>query len=119
MVVVTHEMGFAREVGDRLLFIEDGRIGVDGVPGFLLDRRLLVLGAQPRNVFEHALERLAGNPHGTKGTGTPDSRGSVRRRRRSRSWAPPPAPRSINTRSGLHPLRYAAESPISATVITR
>ena len=26
MVVVTHEMGFAREVGDRIVFMEDGRI---------------------------------------------------------------------------------------------
>ncbi|GAB6177419.1 amino acid ABC transporter ATP-binding protein [Desulfobaculum senezii] len=26
MVVVTHEMGFAREVGDRIIFMEDGRI---------------------------------------------------------------------------------------------
>jgi predicted DsbA family dithiol-disulfide isomerase len=33
-------------------------IGVSGVPGFLLDRRLLVLGAQPRDVFEQAFERL-------------------------------------------------------------
>ena len=33
-------------------------IGVSGVPGFLLDRRLLVLGAQPRQVFEQAFERL-------------------------------------------------------------
>jgi predicted DsbA family dithiol-disulfide isomerase len=28
------------------------------VPGFLLDRRLLVLGAQPRDVFEQAFARL-------------------------------------------------------------
>src|SRR6266850_1412866 len=33
-------------------------IGVSGVPGFLLDRRLLVLGAQPRDVFEQAFEQL-------------------------------------------------------------
>jgi predicted DsbA family dithiol-disulfide isomerase len=33
-------------------------IGVSGVPGFLLDRRLLVLGAQPRDVFQQAFERL-------------------------------------------------------------
>jgi predicted DsbA family dithiol-disulfide isomerase len=33
-------------------------IGVTGVPGFVLDRRLLVLGAQPREVFEHAFEQL-------------------------------------------------------------
>ncbi len=26
MVVVTHEMGFAREVGDRMVFMEDGRV---------------------------------------------------------------------------------------------
>ena len=32
--------------------------GVTGVPGFLLDRRLLVLGAQPRDVFEQAFARL-------------------------------------------------------------
>ena len=30
-------------------------IGATGVPAFLLDRRLLVLGAQPREVFEQAL----------------------------------------------------------------
>jgi predicted DsbA family dithiol-disulfide isomerase len=33
-------------------------IGVTGVPGFVLDRRLLVLGAQPREVFEHAFASL-------------------------------------------------------------
>lgn len=32
MVVVTHEMGFAREVGTRLLFMDDGRIVEDGAP---------------------------------------------------------------------------------------
>ena len=32
MVIVTHEMGFAREVGDRLLFVDDGRIIESGVP---------------------------------------------------------------------------------------
>jgi predicted DsbA family dithiol-disulfide isomerase len=34
-------------------------IGVSGVPAFLLDRRLLVLGAQPREVFEQAFAQLA------------------------------------------------------------
>ena len=38
MVIVTHEMGFAREVGDRLLFVDEGRIVESGVP---------------REVFEH------------------------------------------------------------------
>ena len=32
MVVVTHEMGFAREVGDRVIFMEDGRIVEEGTP---------------------------------------------------------------------------------------
>ena len=32
MMVVTHEMGFAREVGTRMLFLEDGRIGEQGEP---------------------------------------------------------------------------------------
>ena len=32
MVVVTHEMGFAREVCDRLVFIDDGRIVEEGPP---------------------------------------------------------------------------------------
>ena len=33
-------------------------IGVTGVPGFVLDRRLLVLGAHPREVFEQAFASL-------------------------------------------------------------
>lgn len=32
MVVVTHEMGFAREVGDRLLFVDAGKILEQGAP---------------------------------------------------------------------------------------
>jgi ABC-type polar amino acid transport system ATPase subunit len=32
MMVVTHEMGFAREVGTRMLFLDDGRIGEQGEP---------------------------------------------------------------------------------------
>ncbi|MPM84093.1 Glutamine transport ATP-binding protein GlnQ [bioreactor metagenome] len=32
MVVVTHEMGFAREVGDKVLFLEDGIIMEEGTP---------------------------------------------------------------------------------------
>ncbi|HEV2999171.1 MAG TPA: amino acid ABC transporter ATP-binding protein [Solirubrobacteraceae bacterium] len=32
MVVVTHEMGFAREVCDRIVFIDDGRIVEEGPP---------------------------------------------------------------------------------------
>ena len=32
MVVVTHEMGFAREVGDRVLFMDEGKILEQGTP---------------------------------------------------------------------------------------
>lgn len=32
MVVVTHEMGFAREVGDRVLFMDEGKIAEKGTP---------------------------------------------------------------------------------------
>ena len=32
MVVVTHEMGFAREVGDRILFMDEGIIAEENSP---------------------------------------------------------------------------------------
>ncbi len=32
MVVVTHEMGFARDVADRVLFMSDGYIVEEGTP---------------------------------------------------------------------------------------
>jgi ABC-type polar amino acid transport system ATPase subunit len=32
MVVVTHEMGFAREVADRVLFMDEGVIVEEGTP---------------------------------------------------------------------------------------
>jgi polar amino acid transport system ATP-binding protein len=32
MVVVSHEMGFAKEVGDRLIFLDDGVIVEEGKP---------------------------------------------------------------------------------------
>jgi ABC-type polar amino acid transport system ATPase subunit len=37
MLVVTHEMQFAREVGDRLVFMDGGRIVEEGVPADVLD----------------------------------------------------------------------------------
>jgi predicted DsbA family dithiol-disulfide isomerase len=33
-------------------------LGANAVPAFVIDRRLLVLGAQPDEVFEHAFARL-------------------------------------------------------------
>ena len=38
MIVVTHEIGFARRVGTRLVFMDEGRIIEDGLPAALLDR---------------------------------------------------------------------------------
>ena len=32
MVVVTHEMGFAREVADRVIFMDEGKIIEEGTP---------------------------------------------------------------------------------------
>ncbi|MBP2628414.1 MAG: Phosphonate-transporting ATPase [Firmicutes bacterium] len=32
MAIVTHEMGFAREVGDRVIFMDEGRIIEEGTP---------------------------------------------------------------------------------------
>ena len=37
MVVVTHEMGFAREVGSRVIFMADGRIIEEGAPDEMFD----------------------------------------------------------------------------------
>ncbi|WP_251137062.1 amino acid ABC transporter ATP-binding protein [Exiguobacterium sp. s193] len=37
MIVVTHEMGFAREVGDRVLFMDGGYIVEENVPDQLFD----------------------------------------------------------------------------------
>ena len=38
MVVVTHEMGFARQVADRVLFIDEGLVVEEGAPDDLFDR---------------------------------------------------------------------------------
>ena len=37
MVVVTHEMGFAREVGDRVIFMDGGKIIEQGTPQEIFD----------------------------------------------------------------------------------
>jgi ABC-type polar amino acid transport system ATPase subunit len=37
MVVVTHEMGFAREAGDRVTFMDQGEIVEQGTPEELFD----------------------------------------------------------------------------------
>ncbi|UJF16364.1 amino acid ABC transporter ATP-binding protein [Jeotgalibaca sp. MA1X17-3] len=37
MIVVTHEMGFAREVGDRIIFMDDGMVVERGKPNDIFD----------------------------------------------------------------------------------
>jgi polar amino acid transport system ATP-binding protein len=37
MIVVTHEIGFAREVADRVLFLDAGQVVEDGTPAKVLD----------------------------------------------------------------------------------
>ena len=36
-------------------------VGINGIPAWLIDGRLLVPGAQPREVFERAFEQLSGS----------------------------------------------------------
>jgi glutamine transport system ATP-binding protein len=38
MIVVTHEMEFARKVGSRLIFMDAGKIAEDGDPATLLSQ---------------------------------------------------------------------------------
>ena len=38
MIIVTHEIRFAREVADRMLFMDDGVIVEQGPPGAVLDQ---------------------------------------------------------------------------------
>ena len=37
MVIVTHEMGFAKEVADRVLFLDEGILMEEGTPVDLFD----------------------------------------------------------------------------------
>ena len=37
MVIVTHEMGFAREAADRIIFLDEGKIKEDGTPEEIFD----------------------------------------------------------------------------------
>ena len=38
MLVVTHEMGFAREVSNRVMFLHEGKVEEDGLPDQVFDR---------------------------------------------------------------------------------
>jgi predicted DsbA family dithiol-disulfide isomerase len=54
----------SNEYGDRIesSTAQAHALGINGIPAFLLDRRLLVLGAHPEEAFERAFERLATQP---------------------------------------------------------
>jgi ABC-type polar amino acid transport system ATPase subunit len=67
MLVVTHEMQFAREVGDRVVFMDEGRIVEEGVPSDVLNRpreertrRFLARSLQ----LAHSLDELASDRGG-------------------------------------------------------
>ena len=42
MVIVTHEIGFAREVADNIVFMEDGKIVASGPSRTVLDNAVNV-----------------------------------------------------------------------------
>jgi ABC-type polar amino acid transport system ATPase subunit len=37
MLIVTHEIGFAKDVADRIIFMENGEIIEEGVPSLILN----------------------------------------------------------------------------------
>jgi ABC-type polar amino acid transport system ATPase subunit len=68
MLVVTHETHFARDVGDRVVFMDEGKIVEEGVPADILDRprkertqRFLRRSLQ----LAHSLEELTIDEGGT------------------------------------------------------
>ena len=68
MLVVTHEMHFARDVGDRVVFMDEGKIVEEGLPADVLDRprkertqRFLRRSLQ----LAHSLEELTIDEGGT------------------------------------------------------
>ncbi|AIA07347.1 amino acid ABC transporter ATP-binding protein [Streptomyces noursei] len=74
MLVVTHEMGFAREVADRVVFMDGGRIVEEGAP----ER---VVGAprheRTRAFLSRVLDPAAAEVNGTGGPDGPDAPGPV------------------------------------------
>jgi polar amino acid transport system ATP-binding protein len=70
MIVVTHEMQFAREVGDRLIFMDEGRIVEQGNPADILDRpkeeRTRKFLWRTLKQLEHSLEEVAVDQGGSE-----------------------------------------------------
>ena len=99
MVVVTHEMGFAREVGDRVIFMDEGVIVEEGVPA-------QVLGA-PQGRADPALPLARPLNGGTRAAGAPmpasSSDASSSRKPEARRPSRPPAPRPRGRGPGRRP----------------
>ena len=64
MVVVTHEMGFAREVGSRVLFMDGGYVIEEGTPDEVFNnpqnrilRRLVKKGLLPKKFAAEVLPK--------------------------------------------------------------
>jgi ABC-type polar amino acid transport system ATPase subunit len=76
MIVVTHEMGFAREVGDRIIFMDHGRIVEEGSPELIFTHpkqqrtQKFLSAVLEKTVFEEdeeaGLPTPAGQPDGTR-----------------------------------------------------
>jgi polar amino acid transport system ATP-binding protein len=77
MIVVTHEMGFAREVGDRIIFMDHGRIVEEGSPELIFTHpkqqrtQKFLSAVLEKTVFEEEEEEAglptpAGQPDGTR-----------------------------------------------------
>ena len=56
----TAEVIADRRYADRIVAStqDANRLGINAIPAFVLDRRLLVLGAQPEEVFEQAVAQV-------------------------------------------------------------
>ena len=85
MMVVTHEMAFAREVADRVLFMDDGVVVEEGPPSQVI--------AAPREERTRVfLQRVLDPTHAAVGTGHDEPRGAVPSRRDQ----PPPADEQVS-----------------------
>ena len=93
MIVVTHEMGFAREVADRVIFMDDGRIVEEGTPVALLrqtprttERRRSSRRSSSRR--GRSADALPSAPQPASGTTRPSASSVARRRCIALSSAP-------------------------------
>ena len=55
MAIVTHEMAFAKEVADRVIFVDGGKILEDDIPENVKEKLEIVLVDHMDQVLEHAL----------------------------------------------------------------